>query len=283
MNKLNFPLLIIAFLAFTRAATAQEIKLYPDGYIPVDNSPMKKDSLVVFTDAQFFLVREVREPSIEIFKAKGVRKNKTIVVAPGGGYYVLSIENEGSRVCELLNNNGYDAALLRYRVPTPKGDNRHVRSYQDIQRALSLVRAKGSEYGISSEQVGVIGFSAGGFISALSSCSDRSYEVIDEIDGFSCKPDFCALIYPGGLEGENFGVEKNIKINSSIPQTFISVAEDDNCVYGAMYYYHALAKAKVSATLHIFSDGGHGFGVRNTGSAREWKERYIDWLDKLEL
>ncbi len=282
MNKIKFLLLFsISLVAFT--ATAQEINIYPNGYIKGAENSVPRDSIAIVGGDEVHLLNDVRQPTITIFKAKGKSKNKTVVVSPGGGYYILSAVNEGSKVCELLNKNGYDAVLLKYRVPAPKGDNRHVMAYQDLQRAISLVRENGDEYGICSDQVGVIGFSAGGLISALVCNGERSYEPIDAADEFSCKADFCALIYPGGMtSGANkFELRDILTVDSTTPKTFLVAAEDDGCAYAVLYYYHALKEAKVPSTLHIYSDGGHGFGMRNTGAVNDWSARYIDWMNSL--
>ncbi|MFI3320989.1 MAG: alpha/beta hydrolase [Rikenellaceae bacterium] len=284
MKKIVVSTFSILFSLTTYIAQSQVIELFPKGFINENKTYTEEHSTEVYAGHEAQRLTNVGTPTIKIYKAATKAKNgKTIIVSPGGGYNILSTDKEGSEVCEFLNKHGYDAALLTYRVPRREGREKHEAALEDLQRAISIIRKNGAEYGIDNSEIGVIGFSAGAHLSVMASTNDRIYDRIDEIDDISCRPDFCALVYPAYLSGENFGVAEDIKISSSIPKTFIAQSEDDkNFINSSIFYYYALKEAKVPVTMHLYSNGGHGHGMRKTGKeADQWSERYIDWLDSL--
>jgi acetyl esterase/lipase len=190
---------------------------------------------------------------------------------------------EGTEVCQWLNSNGVTAALLKYRVPARKGLERFTAPLQDAQRAIGLVRFHAPEWHIDPKRIGILGFSAGGHLSAVAGThfDKRTYEPVDDADHASCRPDFVILIYPAYLVREH-GPElaPELTVTSNTPPTFIVQTEDDGVhVENSLFYYLALKQAKVPAEMHLFADGGHGYGLRESDKAViSWPKRAEEWM-----
>jgi acetyl esterase/lipase len=225
-------------------------------------------------------------PTITIYSpAPEKNTGAAILVCPGGGYFILALDLEGTEVCEWLNSIGVTAVLLKYRVPARPGLPAYVPPLQDAQRALGLVRHQAKELGINSQRIGVLGFSAGGHLAAMlgNHADARTYPVVDAADQESCRPDFVVLIYPGGLalEEKHFALNPELKVSATAtPPTFLAMAEDDPVhVEHAIAYYSALQQAKVPVEMHLYPTGGHGYGLRRTAATvTSWPDRVEDWL-----
>lgn len=202
------------------------------------------------------ITENVSTPTLTLFKPD--HPNGTaIMVCPGGSYYVLATNLEGTEICEWLNSLGVTAVMLKYRVPSADSD-RYGPPLQDAQRGLGLIRSQAVRLGLDPGRIGVMGFSAGGHLSAnLCASGSRSYPLVDDADKVSAGPDFAMLIYPAYL--------KDIKIGSTTPATFIVQTVDDPIpVTQTLDYASALAAAKVPAEVHVFPVGGHGYGLRKS-------------------
>ena len=229
---------------------------------------------------------DVSEPTITIYRAPDeVASGAAMVVCPGGGYNILAYDLEGTEICEWLNNIGVTAVLLKYRVPRREGREKHAAPLQDIQRAIGYVRAHAEKLDIDPNRIGVMGFSAGGHLSAMVSnnFAERTYPAVDAADKVSCRPDFCLLVYPAYLSGDKFQLAPELKVSSATPPTMLIQAEDDNPhIYSSLFYYYALKEAGVPPWMHLYSKGGHGYGLRDTGAAvNEWPDRVEDWFREI--
>lgn len=229
---------------------------------------------------------DVSEPTITIYRAPDeVASGAAMVVCPGGGYNILAYDLEGTEICEWLNNIGVTAVLLKYRVPRREGREKHAAPLQDVQRAIGYVRAHAEELDIDPNRIGVMGFSAGGHLSAMVSnnFAERTYPAVDAADKVSCRPDFCLLVYPAYLSGDKFQLSPELKVSSATPPTMLIQAEDDNPhIYSSLFYYYALKEAGVPAWMHLYSKGSHGYGLRDTGAAvNEWPDRVEDWFREI--
>lgn len=229
---------------------------------------------------------DVSEPTITIYRAPDeVASGAAMVVCPGGGYNILAYDLEGTEICEWLNNIGVTAVLLKYRVPRREGREKHAAPLQDVQRAIGYVRAHAEELDIDPNRIGVMGFSAGGHLSAMASnnFAERTYPAVDAADKVSCRPDFCLLVYSAYLSGDKFQLAPELKVSSATPPTMLIQAEDDNPhIYSSLFYYYALKEAGVPAWMHLYSKGGHGYGLRDTGAAvNEWPDRVEDWFREI--
>jgi acetyl esterase/lipase len=228
----------------------------------------------------------VSTPTLTLYKAKGVASGfgPAVVVFPGGGYNILAIDLEGTEVCDWLTSAGIDCVLLKYRVPGTGPYPKSPAALQDAQRALGLVREHATEWGIDPKHVGVLGFSAGAHLAAALSThfDQRLYDPVDDADKLSCRPDFAIVIYPGylALADKNFAPNPDIDPTANTPPTFIVQAEDDPVhVENALVYFQQLKNAKVPAELHIYAQGGHGYGLRRTAlPVTTWPQSVETWL-----
>lgn len=231
-------------------------------------------------------ITNVSEPTLSFYHASDeVASGAAVLVCPGGGYNILAYDLEGEEVCEWLNNLGITAVLLKYRVPRREGQAKHLAPLQDAQRAMGYVRAHAEEMNIDPHRIGVIGFSAGAHLAATLStnCSQRSYPLVDDADKLSCRPDFCLLVYPAYLDSTDFRLAPELTVSEETPPTMLIQAEDDKAyINSSLFYYYALKEAAVPAWLHLYSQGGHGYGLRTTGAAvNEWPDRAEDWFREI--
>ena len=229
-------------------------------------------------------------PTLTLYKAKDVTgPTPAVVVFPGGGYRILAIDLEGTEVCDWLNSDGITCVLLKYRVPDTGPYPKSTAALQDAQRAMGLVRQHAAEWGIDPNRVGVLGFSAGGHLSAAISnlYEKRLYDPIDDADKLSCRPDFSVVVYPGYMadSDHNFAPNADIHPTASTPPTFIVQAEDDPVhVENAVVYFMQLKTAKVPAELHVYSQGGHGYGLRRTEKpVTTWPLEVEKWLHTIKI
>jgi acetyl esterase/lipase len=230
-------------------------------------------------------IGEVADPTITLYSAPADHHTgAAVVVFPGGGYQILAIDLEGTEVCDWLNSIGVDCVLLKYRVPGTGPYPNSAAALQDAQRAVGMVREHAPEWKIDPSHVGVLGFSAGGHLAAALSThyDQRLYPPVDAADQQSCKPDFAIVIYPGylALSEKNFEFNPDIPVTAAVPPTFLVQAEDDPVhVENAIEYFMQLKKAGVPAELHVFSKGGHGYGLRPTNlPITHWPELATSWL-----
>jgi acetyl esterase/lipase len=231
----------------------------------------------------------VSTPTLTLYAPKGKNTGAAVVVFPGGGYRILAIDLEGTEVCDWLNSAGIACVLLKYRVPDTGPYPRSPAALQDAQRALGLVRSHAAEWQIDPSRIGVLGFSAGAHLAAALSThfAQRLYPPIDAADRLSCRPDFAVIVYPGylALDDKNFTPNPDIDPTSATPPQFIVQAEDDPVrVENAVVYFMALKKAKVPAELHIYSQGGHGYGLRRTElPVTAWPQLAETWLRTIKM
>ena len=240
-------------------------------------------------------ITNVTKPTVTIFRpARDKNTGAAMVICPGGGYWNLAWDLEGEEVAAWLNTVGVTGIVLKYRVPRRLDQPEQLPApgpLLDAQRTISLVRNRAAEWGIDPNRIGIVGFSAGGHLALATAThfDQRGYEPIDEIDKISCRPDFAVAVYPGYLIAQHpAGVETNknilapyIRIPNSTPPIFLVHATDDP-VAGAensVVMYLALKQANVSAELHVFAAGGHGFGVRQSSlPCSTWTDRCVAWL-----
>jgi acetyl esterase/lipase len=246
-----------------------------------------KDSLVA--GRPVVRLGNVSAPTLTLYAPKGKNTGAAVVVFPGGGYNILAIDLEGSEVCDWLNSAGVTCFVLKYRVPNTGPYPKSPAALQDAQRALGLVRQHAADWGVDPNRIGVLGFSAGAHLAvALSTHFDqRLYPLIDAADRVSCRPDFAVIVYPGylALTDQNFVPNPDIVPTEKTPPQFIVQAEDDPVhVENATVYLMALKNAKVPAELHIYAQGGHGYGLRSTElPVTAWPESAETWLRTIKI
>ncbi len=243
------------------------------------DTPDKNDASIIQS------ITNVSHSTLTVYRpAKDKDTGVAVVIAPGGGYTNLAWAKEGIDPAEWLNSIGVTGVVLKYRVPrrpdNPK-DQPPVQALMDAQRALSLVRSKAEEWGINPNRIGMLGFSAGGHLTAWAATNfdKRAYEPIDGVDKLSCRPDFGVCIYPGGLVAKDSdNLSQEIRVSKETPPMFFAHAANDKAE-NSVAMFLALRKAGVPAELHIYASGGHGFGLRPSDKpCSTWPQRCADWM-----
>lgn len=250
-------------------------------------------------------IRNVSEPTLTMYRPEASLANGTaVVICPGGGYGLLAASHEGSDVAKMFASWGITAFVLKYRLPNSAiMVDKTIGPLQDAQRALQIVRQKAAGWGVDPSKIGIMGFSAGGHLAATAS-THFSTPVITNGD-ISVRPDFSILIYPvisftdslmhkgsrDNLLGADlsparvlaYSNEKQVKADT--PPAFLVHAGDDKTVPAgnSIAYYEALLRNKVPAELHLYQNGGHGFGMNNRTTTDQWTERLKNWLKANKL
>jgi acetyl esterase/lipase len=231
----------------------------------------------------------VSTPTLTLYAPKGKNTGAAVVVFPGGGYRILAIDLEGTEVCDWLNSIGVSCILVKYRVPESGPYPKSSAPLQDAQRAFGIVRSHAGEWHIDPHRLGVRGFSAGAHLAAALSThfNQRIYDAMDAADSLSCRPDFAVIVYPGylALADQNYAPNPDIHPTDQTPPTFLVQAEDDPVhVENAVVYFLALKNAKVPAELHIYAQGGHGYGLRRTAlPVTTWPQSVEIWLHTIQV
>ena len=269
---------------------AADTKLWPEGKVPMkDNDrPLKKLEHELWQ--RNLVVTDVNDPFFTFFPAKGDGARPVVVILPGGGYWQLGWNKEGTEIADWLNSLGFSAAVLLYRAP-----NQRDAALCDVQRAIGILRRDAAKYGIDPGRVGVIGFSAGANLAIRASTNwrKRMYERVDDADDYSCRPDFQMPIYPWdiryrrnpaktGSGWKGMDIRPEYPIDAETPPSFIAQSIDDFCeIETTVAYDWHLRQAGVDSTVRIYPDGGHGYGLRRTGkSVDTWSTEAAVWLGR---
>ena len=273
-SLLSLVLLPVALLA---ADDPKEIPLWPKG---APGSEGKTEPEVVKTSAGGDRsVWSIHNPNITPYlPAKEKATGVAVLVCPGGGHRNLAIEHEGYNVAKWFQERGIAAFVLKYRLARETNSTYTIidHAFADHTRALRLIRSRAAEWNIDPAKVGTLGFSAGGELSVLAAMrfDDGKPDATDLIERQGSKPAFHALIYPGN--------SKSIAPLKDSPPVFIVCGFGDrqDIAEGMADVYLRYKKAGVPAELHIYSNAGHGFGLRasNKSSAGRWADRFTDWL-----
>ncbi len=253
------------------------IYLWPDK-VPGELKAKQPPSIDTSNNDNIVRFSEVTNPAIEIYLADPAIKNgSAVIVCPGGGYSILAYDLEGSEIAAWLNKLGFTAFVLQYRVPDKKEG-----ALLDVQRAMRIVRNNSQKWKIDPEKIGVMGFSAGGSLSARASTlfNKRTYPPVDKSDSLSCRPSFTMLIYPAYLDqGANLTLTPELQLSKEVPPVFIFQTADDPYGNSALVMAGALRNAKLSVELHLLPVGGHGYGLRPGKVAAEtWPLLAEKWL-----
>lgn len=243
-------------------------------------------------------VANVTRPTLTVYAPTGKNTGAAVVVFPGGGFEGLAIGLEGSEVCDWLTAVGVTCVVLKYRAPSApynwqcdcRPDNlvTPTQALEDAQRTMGLVRRHAREWHIDPHKIGVIGFSAGGYLVAEISTrfERRLYPPVDDADKESARPDFAMAIYPGHLVTRDGTLNPNVPVSGRTPPTFLLQAEDDKVdgVEQSLVYYAALKKAGVPVEMHLYAQGGHAFGLRRTRFAiTGWPRLVETWLKTIAM
>lgn len=280
------------------------LPLWPTGNIP---NHVKSSEKEIHEQKEILRISKVQVPTIEVYlPSKRDATGEAVLIFPGGGYGILAYDWEGTDIAKFLNGKGIAGIVVKYRLPSnvSQTDKKYV-PLIDAQRAIRLVRSKVEEFNIQSNKIGIIGFSAGGHLASTlgTHFNEEVYQPIDGIDKESARPDFMALAYPVISFGPNthsgskinligeeesselsdyFSNEKHV--SDQTPPTFLLHATDDAAVpvENSLLFYKAVKDKGVSATMHIYPKGGHGFGLGlHDEHLKDWGKQMIDWIESL--
>lgn len=294
MRDILVVLIFGSVLTLLGSAQAQvsEIAVWPAG-IPSDAkslSPAVIESAKQRSNQS--RIAYVETPSLSVYLAPKERANGcAVIICPGGGYNILAWPKEGLEVAEWFNSIGVSAFVLKYRVPRRDPQRIHWEPMQDVQRAIRLVRSRAEEWKIDPNRIGVLGFSAGGHLSVMAGVrfNEKAYPRVDQIDDISCRPNFICPIYAAyladGYRDDVAELGELVTITSDTPPVFMAVTWDDK-MRGAQaaLMLAELKKKNVPAELHVFTQGGHGYGMRDNGKpVSAWKTDLAAWLTSMQF
>lgn len=263
---------LFSLCSLTHAAAPLELKLWPEGAPGVMLPHSKATEDFIRTKAGKSTITDISDPTITVFRPE--KPNGTsVIVAPGGAYIFLSAVHEGTQVCEWLSSIGVTGILLKYRTPTRDEAAPHEKPVADAAKAIALVRERAKEWQLDPARVGLLGFSAGGNLLAHIACDRPAAAAV---------PNFGVMIYGGGFldSKEPTKLKEGFTVPADAPPMFIACAHDDgqNPVASTLLYLE-YKKHSIPAELHLFTKGGHGFGMRdNKQPINAWPQRCAEWM-----
>lgn len=207
-----------------------------------------------------------------------------VVILPGGGFSKVVPDLEGTEAAEWLNQHGVSAFVLSYRTTEDPQTPGWIKPLQDAQRAIALVRSQSDRWGLRKDRIGLVAFSAGGQVGARLLCDggQLSYDSIDDVDVVSHRPDFAVLVYPWNLyDAKSGGLVEGVSVPRDCPPTFLVHTHDDrSSSLGAALFYVGLKQHGLPAELHIYGNGGHGYGLRPVEGSHisTWTDHATQWL-----
>lgn len=294
-------ILIISIFVISQISAQQKITLWEKGKMP--NSKGLKLKTIEEKEGR---ITQIQEPELVAFlPAKEERNKMAVIIIPGGGYHHLTYDLGGYSYAKWLNTLGISAFVLNYRLPTsPDLKQREISPLQDIQAAIKFIRKNAAQYGISTNQIGVLGTSAGGHLAAMTSDISTDYtELKGDWQNYSTIPDFAILISPVidlgefahkgsriNLLGENASEEKikeysmQNRVTEKTPPTILFHAQNDPAVpvINSILYYEAMIQKSVKGAMFIFPEGEHNIGIGNKAELTDnWKKVCADWLKQL--
>ncbi|HRH48217.1 MAG TPA: alpha/beta hydrolase [Panacibacter sp.] len=307
MRKLLTLIATIMFIA--GSIKGQKVIPLYDGDIP--NSKPCSVTQREFIDTSWnknglLIVQNIVKPTITVFEAPADKRNGTaVLICPGGGYGVVAAGHEGADVAKKFNEIGVTAFVLYYRLPNEACmTNKAFVPLMDAQQALYFIRKNAKQYGVDENKVGIMGFSAGGHLAASASVHFND-AVRKELSGENLRPDFSLLIYPVISFSDSVGhigsrdnligktpdqkllhyFSNEEQVTDQTPPAFFVHSSDDGGVKpdNSILYYQALVKHHISAEMHLYAHGGHGFGLNNTTTTDQWFERCINWMKANKL
>jgi len=279
--KIIISALLLIMISFeTYSQKSDILHLWP-GKVPGETKDKNPPVAAPSENYKILRIAEVTDPAVEIFlPEKSARNGAAFIICPGGGYHILAYDLEGTEIAAWLNKIGFAAFVLQYRVPDKKDG-----ALQDVQRAIRVIRGNAAKYAIDPEKIGVMGFSAGGSLTARASTlfNKKTYSPVDKDDSLSCRPSFAMLIYPAYLDqGPELSLTPELKLSNEVPPMFIFQTADDQYGNSAIVMAQAMRNAKLPVELHLLPAGGHGYGLRSGKRAAEtWPSLAEKWLGSI--
>jgi len=266
--------------SITYSQKNEVVHLWP-GAVPGELKTKNPPVIAASQNDNILRISEVTDPAMEVFLPNPAESNRSaVIICPGGGYQILAYDLEGTEIAAWLNKLGYTAFILQYRVPEKKAG-----ALQDIQRAIRIAKSNSLKWNIDADKIGVMGFSAGGSLSARAATlfNRKTYIPVDRSDSLSCRPSFMMLIYPASLDlGPDHTLTPELEMSKDVPPAFIFQTADDPYGNSSLVMAAAMRNAKLPVELHMLADGGHGYGLRPGMTAAEtWPVMAGNWLRHL--
>ncbi len=230
-------------------------------------------------------VAEIRRPTFTVHIAPKPN-GAAVVILPGGGFGKVVPDLEGTEAADWLNSQGISAFVVNYRTKKGKDDPGWEIALQDAQRMMSLIRSRSDEWGLKKDRIGLFGFSAGGQVAArlLSDGGKSAYDRIDAIDDVSHRPDFAILVYPWRIyDPKQDDLIEGVSVSKNCPPTFlVHTGDDRSSSLGAVLFYAGLKRHGIPAELHVYGNGGHGYGLRPVEGSEisTWPGHGKHWLKR---
>lgn len=303
--KIKLGMFLSALVCISLCAQEITLPLWPEG-VP-NMQPSDDVEQVELTDRQT-KISYVQDPNIEVFlPSKGNSNGDAVIICPTGGYWILAYDWEGTDIAKYFNSKGIAAIVLKYRLPVSKSNViPHKSPLMDAQRAIRITRMKSEEWGIKSDRIGIMGFSAGGHLASTAGThfDYGNPESEDPIKKISSRPDFMILMYPVISFTEEFkhsGSQKallgeipsedllkyysnELQVTKETPPTILIHSQDDMGVpvENSLVFYKALCDNGVKAEMHLYPYGKHGFSLAiGRGYLSTWTDRVTDWINNL--
>lgn len=284
----------LVIISFTTMAQDFKLKVWPNGAPDSNGMTLPEETF------EGRRVRNVSEAEIFVYLPKiGINTGAAVIICPGGGYGMEAMDHEGYDMAEWLVQQGVAGIVLKYRLPYGHDQI----PLEDTQRALRIVRQKAVEWGINPIKIGIAGSSAGGHLASTAGTRFDlgNSESVDPIEKYSCRPDFMLLLYPVITFNEEFGhmgsrtnligsgnkwelvakYSNELNVSAQTPPTFLILSDDDSAVptRNSIEFYMALKKFRIPAEMHIFRDGGHGFGMTKKNlPVDQWPNLFVQWM-----
>lgn len=282
--RLSFAFIVFSFWTATSYA-AEPISIWPD-LAPGETTKLVGEKMPPREGEKPTITRVVNITSPTMTVHRPEKPNGTAaVILPGGGFGKVVPDLEGTEAAEWLNRHGVTAFVLSYRTTDTKQAPGWVKPLQDAERAVALVRSQSERWGIDKNRIGIVAFSAGGQVGArlLTNETKKTYSAIDDVDATTHRPDFAILIYPWSMyDQKTDGLIEGIAPPKTAPPTFIVHTDDDrSSSLGAVLFYAGLKKHAVPAELHVYVNGGHGYGLRPVAGSQisTWPDHAAHWLE----
>lgn len=300
-QHLHILLLFMFFMPLTKAYSQNDRVEIPLYNREIPNEVAGPDEEIATTEGGILRYSKVRKPTLAVYlPPKGKATGTAVLICPGGGYGIIAAQHEGYDVAKKLNEQGIAAFVLKYRLPDAKTSSKpEIAPIQDAQQALLLIRERAKEWQVNPSKVGIMGFSAGGHLASTAGTHfEQSY--ISNPKKTNLRPDFMLLLYPvissdtsishqgsfNNLLGKDATAadltkfSNETRVTAKTPLTFLVHASDDKAVpvQNSIAFYKALLQHEVPAEMHIYQNGGHGFGLNNKTTTDAWFERSLNWL-----
>jgi len=292
--KTILAFLTLVIISITTMAQDFKLKVWPNGAPDSNGMTLPEETF------EGRSVRNVSEAEIFVYLPKiGINTGAAVIICPGGGYGMEAMDHEGYDMAEWLVQQGVAGIVLKYRLPYGHDQI----PLEDTQRALRIVRQKAVEWGINPIKIGIAGSSAGGHLASTAGTRFDlgNSESVDPIEKYSCRPDFMLLLYPVITFNEEFGhmgsrtnligsgnkwelvakYSNELNVSAQTPPTFLILSDDDSALptRNSIEFYMALKKFRIPAEMHIFRDGGHGFGMTKKNlPVDQWPNLFVQWM-----